>query len=208
MRGQSGRVTQRCHNSPKWETGLQSANDLTHRKRAEDLGRFWKSQLVELRTGHWTRQLTFACSRRPLWRVPHVLGRRRRWKSQNTKIVPLSPYVEEPLNSKEIKSFVPELRSRKSFSCFEIPMFYLYEHSMYVSHIAISWLWYTTSLSSFLHIVKWFQVLVYNRHYLASVICLHTVCSIWPIERTLSCATNPGQSGPGSNGSGGVLYIP
>ena len=38
----------------------------------------------------------------------------------------LSPYVEEPLNSKVIKSFVPEQRSRKCFSCFEIPMFYVY----------------------------------------------------------------------------------
>ena len=38
----------------------------------------------------------------------------------------LSPYVEEPLNSKVIKSFVPELRSRKFFSCFGIPMLYIY----------------------------------------------------------------------------------
>ena len=38
----------------------------------------------------------------------------------------LSPYVEESLNSKVIKSFVLELRSRKCFSCFEIPMFYVY----------------------------------------------------------------------------------
>ena len=38
----------------------------------------------------------------------------------------LFPYVEEPLNSKVIKSFIPELRSRKCFSCFEIPMFYVY----------------------------------------------------------------------------------
>ena len=53
----------------------------------------------------------------------------------------LSPYVEEPLNSKVIKSFVPELRSCKCFSCFEIPMFfiyiyiyiYIYEHSKYIS---------------------------------------------------------------------------
>ena len=30
----------------------------------------------------------------------------------------LSPYVEEPLNSKVIKSFVPELRSRKCFFVF------------------------------------------------------------------------------------------
>ena len=32
--------------------------------------------------------------------------------------------------------------------------------------------------------------------------------SIWPIERTLSGATTPGQSGPGSNGNKGVLCIP
>ena len=74
------------------------------------------------------------------WQVSHeMMGGR--WKSQNRKNVYLSPYVEEPLNSKVIKSFIPELRRRKCFSCFEIPMFYLYWHSMYVSHIAISWLW-------------------------------------------------------------------
>ena len=49
-----------------------------------------------------------------------------RWKSHNKKNVYLSLYVEEPLNSKVIKSFVPELRSRKCFSCFGIPMFYVY----------------------------------------------------------------------------------
>ena len=32
--------------------------------------------------------------------------------------------------------------------------------------------------------------------------------SIWPIDRTLSGATTPGQSGPGSNGKEGVLCIP
>ena len=37
----------------------------------------------------------------------------------------LSPYVET-FNSNVIKSFVPELRSRKRFSCFGIPMFYVY----------------------------------------------------------------------------------
>ena len=34
----------------------------------------------------------------------------------------LSPYVEKPLNSKVIKSFEPELRNRKCFLCFGIPM--------------------------------------------------------------------------------------
>ena len=36
------------------------------------------------------------------------------------------PYIEKPLNSKVIKSFVPELRSRKFFSCFGILMLYIY----------------------------------------------------------------------------------
>ena len=100
---------------------LQSAGVVTHRKRAEDLGDFEKVSWVESCLGR--RRLTFACSRMPLWRVPHVLGGR--WKSQNRKNVYLSPYVKEPLNSKVIKSFVPELRSRKCFSCFEIPMLYI-----------------------------------------------------------------------------------
>ena len=39
----------------------------------------------------------------------------------------LSPYVEKPLNSKVIKGFVPELRSRKFFFCFGIPMLTIYE---------------------------------------------------------------------------------
>ena len=75
-------------------------------------GGFWKSQLSS-----WLgrRRLTFACSPKPgQW----PCGRCRtrwgggRWKSQNRKNVYLSPYVEGPLNSKVIKSFVPELRSR------------------------------------------------------------------------------------------------
>ena len=63
-----------------------------------------------------------------------------RWKGQNRKIVPLSPYVKEPLNSKVIKSFVPEQRRRQVF--FVCSVLYIYGHSMYVSHIDISWLWY------------------------------------------------------------------
>ena len=55
-----------------------------------------------------------------LRRVPHVVWGR--WKSQHRKIVYLPPHVEKPFNSKVIKSFVPELRSRKCFLCFGIPM--------------------------------------------------------------------------------------
>ena len=63
-----------------------------------------------------------------------------RWKSQHRKIVPLSLFRN--VNSKVIKVFVPELRSRKCFSCFGIPMFYVY--SMYISHIHVR-LCYTVS---------------------------------------------------------------
>ena len=46
----SGRVTQRCHNRPDGKRGLQSVSDVTHRKRAEDLGILKKSvNQVELR---------------------------------------------------------------------------------------------------------------------------------------------------------------
>ena len=37
---------------------------------------------------------------------------------------------------------------------------------------------------------------------------LLTVCSIRPMDRTLSGATTPGQSGLGSNGNEEVLHIP
>ena len=32
--------------------------------------------------------------------------------------------------------------------------------------------------------------------------------SIWPIDKTQSCATTPGGSGPGNDGNEGVLCIP
>ena len=109
-------------------------------------GVFWKSQLVEFCLGR--RRFAFAYSPKSgQWPCGgcHKYCRGI-WKSQNKKNVYLSPYVEEPFNLKVIKSFVPELRSRKCFSCFDIPMFYVYiykhyEHSMNVSHIRI-WLWY------------------------------------------------------------------
>ena len=60
----------------------------------------------------------------------------------------------------------------------------------------------------FLDTVKWFKVLQYNNYYLTSVICLHTVCSIWIIDKTQSGATTLDQTEPESNGNEGVLHIP
>ena len=48
----------------------------------------------------------------------------------------LSPYVEKPLNSKVMKSFVPELRSRKCFLCFGIPIYiYIYMCVMNIMNV-------------------------------------------------------------------------
>ena len=97
-----------------------------HRKRARGgFWGFWKTHLIELNPASgedgW-----LSLARGGLGQVWHEMSGGGRWKSQNRKNVYLSPYVEEPLNSKVIKSFVPELRSRKCFSCFEFPMLYVY----------------------------------------------------------------------------------
>ena len=52
------------------------------------------------------------------------------------------------------------------------------------------------------------QVLLYNSYNLTSIICLYTVCSIRPRDRTLSGATTPGQRGLEKNGNEKVSHIP
>ena len=128
---------------PRWETGLESANDVTLRKHARRIwGIFLKSQLS------WELDIeregsTFGAR----WgetnlRATDAARDGSRWKSQNRKNVYLSPYVEEPLNSKVIKSFVPKLRSRKCFFVFRDS----YDICIYVMnilctfHISASWL--------------------------------------------------------------------
>ena len=67
-RGRSGRVTQRCHNSPRWETGIANANDVKHRKRAEDFGK----KVSRVETRHRTRRVDFRL-------LAEALGRCRAW---------------------------------------------------------------------------------------------------------------------------------
>ena len=113
-------------------------NDVMHRKRVRGgFWGFWKSQWVELRTGHRTRRVVF----RLLAEALGWLGWGR-WKSQNRKNMYLSPYVEEPLNSNVIKSFVPELRSRYVFFVFRdsyVLSMYIYIWTLYV-HFAYPYL--------------------------------------------------------------------
>ena len=92
----------------------------------EDLGKiFEKSQLVEFLRPNgrvdietWARRDEFARYVYRTW-CGGADGK------VSIERLCLSPYVEKPLNSKVIKSFVPELRSRKCFSCLRIPMLYM-----------------------------------------------------------------------------------
>ena len=133
------------------------ATECWWRHAPEARGGFWgfgKSQLVSWVPGSeedgWLSGLAEA-RRICALRAPHEMGGGR-WKSQNRKNVYLSPYVEDPLNSKVIKSFVLEIRSRKCFSFFEIPcsMYTCYDQSVNVSHIRI-WLWYSITKNSIKH---------------------------------------------------------
>ena len=120
----------------------RDVSDVTHRKRGL---RFEKSQLVEFLPREKT--VDFRGSLKPgQW----PCGRYRTWFGADGKVSIerwyLSPYVEKPFNSKLIKSFVPELRSRKCFTCFGIPMFYIYIYmSMNILctfRISVSWVCY------------------------------------------------------------------
>ena len=135
----SGRVTQRCHNSQDGKRGYRVR--MTSRTGSERriLGILKKGSGVESWIPKEKSRLSGLAEAKQICalRAPHEIGGR--WKSQNRNNVYLSPYVEEPLNSKLIKSFVPELRNRKCFSCFEIPMFYvlyiyIYVHFTYPYH--------------------------------------------------------------------------
>ena len=102
----------------------RDVNDVMHRKRVRRIwGILKKVSWVEFCLGG--RRLTFTRSPRPCVGYHTCCGGVADGKA-NIERLCLSPYVEKPFNSKVIKSFVPELRSRKCFSCFGIPMFYVY----------------------------------------------------------------------------------
>ena len=107
-RGRGGRVTQRCHNrNPRWETGLGSANDVTHRKCVRKiLGILIKSVSRELdseREGstfgaRWGQ--TNLCATGAI----RVVGGGR-WKRQHRKIVHLSSLCRRTFKHKGNKKF-------------------------------------------------------------------------------------------------------
>ena len=124
-------------------------NDVMHRKRARRILGILKKSVSGVETCLGRRRLAFACSPKPgqwpLWRVPPEM--RGRLKSQNRKNEYLSPYIEEPLNLKIIRSFVPGLRSRYVF--FEFRDSYvlsLWTFDVRFTHSRI-WLWYITAIN-------------------------------------------------------------
>ena len=106
------------------------------------LGDLKKVRRVETR--HRMRRADFRLIAEALGRCRTrcVRGGGRRWKSQNRKIVPLSPYVEKPLNSEVIISFVPEQSSRYVFFEFrDSYVLFLWTFDVRFTHSHI-WLWY------------------------------------------------------------------
>ena len=126
-RARGGCVVHRCQNKnpiERWTSGCEWRHAPEAHARSI-LGILKKSvSRVELSSASgedgWLSGLA-AARQICVLRAPHEMGGGGRWQSQNRENLYLSP-----LNSKVIKSFVPELRSRKCFSCFEIPMFYVY----------------------------------------------------------------------------------
>ena len=109
-----GCVVHRCQNKNPIER-LTSGCEWCHVPEAH-MQRILKKSVSWVESCLGRRLLTFASSPKPGQRPwAGVTRDRGRWKSQNRKNVYLSPYVEEPLNSKVIKSFVPKLRSRYVF---------------------------------------------------------------------------------------------
>ena len=109
----------------------RDVSDVTHRKRGL---RFEKS--VELSLAVRRRRVTFAYSPRPCGGCHTCLGGAD--EKVSIERLCLSSYVEKPLNSKVIKSFVPELRSRYVFYVLCIYVMNI----LSTFHISVSWVCY------------------------------------------------------------------
>ena len=118
-----------------------------HRKRARRIWGDLKKSL-ELSVAVRSRRVTFASSQWPCGGCHACCGEGADGKASIERFS-LPPHVEKPFNSKVIKCFVPELRSRKCFSCFGIPMFYIYIYLMKILctfHISTSWVCYKCTI--------------------------------------------------------------
>ena len=141
-------------------------NGVMHRKRAWRIRGILKKS-IELRTKHRTRRVDFRDSQRPDELACY--GRRTRWgwgvdgKVIIERLCISLPYIET-FNSKVIKGFVPELRSRNAFFVFRDS----YVLCIYVTNIlctfriSVSWVCYT-NLTRYLPFVFFFQGITAKR---------------------------------------------
>ena len=85
-----------------------------------------------------------------LWGVPHVLGGGCRWKSHHKRLCISLPCVKT-FNSKVIKGFVPELRSRYVFFVF----WDSYVLCIYVTNILCTFRISVSGLGTLCHLMKY-----------------------------------------------------
>ena len=155
-----GCVIQRCQNkNPRKELTREVNDDMP--KSAEGLGDLKKGVNWVPASERESRDLELGEARQLCaLRAPRV-GWVESWRcksSQHRKIVSFSLHVEKRFNSKVIKSFVPELRSRKVFRVY-------FGFPMPISHIRISGyvtLGHTESMDYHWHHMKMNRVVVYN----------------------------------------------
>ena len=142
---------------------------------AQHLENLKKVRELRLDTG---RDGWLSLARGSLGQVSHKMGWGQMKKPVSKDCVSLSPYVDEPLNSKVIKSFVPEQRSRKCFSCFEIPMFYV----IYLMNIPC-----TFRIFMYMAMVQWLNV--FKHGFTKKIICISFAQSSGAVEYTDCFAT-------------------
>ena len=126
----------------------RDVNDVMHWKRAQRILGIWK-KVSESSCSVWRRRLTFRAHRSLAAGATHGggSGGGADGKVVIERLCLSLPYVEKPLNSKVIKSFVSELRSRKCFLCFGIPVLSIYELWTFYVHftypyICLLWVCY------------------------------------------------------------------
>ena len=108
---------------------------------------FWKKS-VELSARLWTGRVDFrACWGQTNLRATGAARVGGADEKADIERLCLSPYVEKPFDSKVIKSFVPELRSRYVFFVFrDSNVLCIYVMNILCTfRISVSWVWYTSS---------------------------------------------------------------
>ena len=144
--------------------GPGGVNDVIHRKRAQRILGIWEKSVSWVLASEEDGWLSGLAEARPV-----VCSGGRAWwwwwwgeadgKVSIERLCITLLMSKNLLTQKVIKSFVPELRSRRCFcvSGFLLSIYMSYEHSMYISHIYV-WVCYTSSFIHDLNSGYWFHL--------------------------------------------------